>query len=434
MSEAEAAAYHHVFDEPESDAVVLTWPRTIPMREGDRGWADMAAIERRLPELAGVPTVAAVGARRQRVPDRVRRAAQGAAAARRGSDHVRSRRALPAGRSRSRPGQGHGRVPRSGRSVGAARFAGTQNAWISSSPTAEELALLRADPLLWEQELDVRPEVAVDLERAVGRRAGEVFWRSASRPSLLARARRSRPRPPEHGEGERLVGPLRAAAAGARDRRRSRRPVPLGGRRRASSLDPEDVRRVFQFAGTPARLARREACCARRRSDSPRCPASRGTPRYVEIEGLRMAYVEAGVAANGTPRDECFLLLHGEPTWGYLYRHMIPALAAVGRVVVPDLIGFGRSDKPALPQAYSYRSHARWLHRFVESLDLTRSDAGVPGLGRPARPARPGARARALPPRGADEHRVSAAASRCPRRSSPGGAGRRRSPSSTCRR
>jgi len=56
MSDAEAAAYHHVFDEPESDAVVLTWPRTIPMREGDRGWADMAAIERRLGELAGVPT------------------------------------------------------------------------------------------------------------------------------------------------------------------------------------------------------------------------------------------------------------------------------------------------------------------------------------------------------------------------------------------
>lgn len=56
MSEAEARAYHHVYDEPESDAVVLTWPRTIPMREGDRGWADMAAIERRLPELRDVPT------------------------------------------------------------------------------------------------------------------------------------------------------------------------------------------------------------------------------------------------------------------------------------------------------------------------------------------------------------------------------------------
>jgi len=53
----EARAYHHVFDEPDSDHVVLTWPRTIPMRQGDRGWADMLAIERRLPELAKVPTL-----------------------------------------------------------------------------------------------------------------------------------------------------------------------------------------------------------------------------------------------------------------------------------------------------------------------------------------------------------------------------------------
>jgi len=57
MSETEARAYHHIYDEQDSDHVVLTWPRTIPMREGDRGWDDMLAIERRLPELAGVPTV-----------------------------------------------------------------------------------------------------------------------------------------------------------------------------------------------------------------------------------------------------------------------------------------------------------------------------------------------------------------------------------------
>ena len=57
MTEDEGRAYHHVFDEPDSDHVVLTWPRTIPMREGDRGWADMQAIERRLPELAGTPTL-----------------------------------------------------------------------------------------------------------------------------------------------------------------------------------------------------------------------------------------------------------------------------------------------------------------------------------------------------------------------------------------
>lgn len=57
MSAEEARAYHHVFDEPDSDAVVLAWPRTIPMRPGDRGTADMEAIERRLPELAATPTL-----------------------------------------------------------------------------------------------------------------------------------------------------------------------------------------------------------------------------------------------------------------------------------------------------------------------------------------------------------------------------------------
>jgi len=57
MTSEEARAYHHVFDEPDSDHVVLTWPRTIPLREGDRGWADMQAIERRLPDLVDIPTL-----------------------------------------------------------------------------------------------------------------------------------------------------------------------------------------------------------------------------------------------------------------------------------------------------------------------------------------------------------------------------------------
>ncbi len=57
MSDAGARAYHHVFDEPDSDHAVLTWPRTIPMNEGDRGWADMSAIERRLAEFAETPTL-----------------------------------------------------------------------------------------------------------------------------------------------------------------------------------------------------------------------------------------------------------------------------------------------------------------------------------------------------------------------------------------
>ena len=55
-SDAEARAYHHVFDEPDSDHVVLTWPRTIPMRDGDRGWRDMAAIEQRLPDSRPPPS------------------------------------------------------------------------------------------------------------------------------------------------------------------------------------------------------------------------------------------------------------------------------------------------------------------------------------------------------------------------------------------
>jgi len=57
LSETEGRAYHHIYDEPDSDHVVLTWPRTIPMLEGDRGWADMLNIEQRLPELAETPTL-----------------------------------------------------------------------------------------------------------------------------------------------------------------------------------------------------------------------------------------------------------------------------------------------------------------------------------------------------------------------------------------
>jgi len=57
MTAKEARAYHHVFDEPDSDHVVLTWPRTIPLRKEDRGWGDMEVIEKRLPELAKIPTL-----------------------------------------------------------------------------------------------------------------------------------------------------------------------------------------------------------------------------------------------------------------------------------------------------------------------------------------------------------------------------------------
>lgn len=91
-------------------------------------------------------------------------------------------------------------------------------------------------------------------------------------------------------------------------------------------------------------------------------------PSYVEVDGLRMAYV-----ADGPAEADPVLLLHGEPSWSYLYRTMIPVLTAAGhRVVAPDLVGFGRSDKPAAVGDYSYARHVAWLAGLVAALDLTR--------------------------------------------------------------
>ena len=97
-------------------------------------------------------------------------------------------------------------------------------------------------------------------------------------------------------------------------------------------------------------------------------------PRYASVDGLRMAYVAAG---SGSPGDSTatLLLLHGEPTWGYLYRKMIPVLVAAGhRVLVPDLIGFGRSDKPVERAAYTYAGHVEWMRSFLEATATERAD------------------------------------------------------------
>ncbi len=89
-------------------------------------------------------------------------------------------------------------------------------------------------------------------------------------------------------------------------------------------------------------------------------------PNFVDIDGLRMHYVDEG-ARDASP----VLLLHGEPSWSYLYRHMIPPLVDAGlRVVAPDLVGFGKSDKPAGKGDYSYAAHVEWMRRFIEALDL----------------------------------------------------------------
>ena len=97
-------------------------------------------------------------------------------------------------------------------------------------------------------------------------------------------------------------------------------------------------------------------------------------PHYVEIADpgdgtpLRIHYVDEG------PRDApVVLMMHGEPSWCYLYRHMIgPVVAAGFRVIAPDLIGFGKSDKPARKSDYSYARHVGWMRQWVEALDLSR--------------------------------------------------------------
>ena len=90
-------------------------------------------------------------------------------------------------------------------------------------------------------------------------------------------------------------------------------------------------------------------------------------PAYVEVDGVRVHYVEQGPADG-----RVVLLLHGEPSWSYLYRTMIPPLAAAGhRVIAPDLVGFGRSDKPAEVADHTYERHVAWMRGLVEALELT---------------------------------------------------------------
>jgi len=88
-------------------------------------------------------------------------------------------------------------------------------------------------------------------------------------------------------------------------------------------------------------------------------------PQYVEVDDTRIAYVEEG---DG---EETFLCLHGEPTWSFLHRKMLPVLATRGRAIAPDLPGFGRSDKWSEPDDYTYRRLYDAVEGFVEALELT---------------------------------------------------------------
>lgn len=108
----------------------------------------------------------------------------------------------------------------------------------------------------------------------------------------------------------------------------------------------------------------------RRFADLPDYPFP---PHHLEVRdadgtGLRIHAVDEG------PRDAApVLLLHGEPSWSFLYRHMVTGLAALGhRVVAPDLVGFGKSDKPAEPGGYTYERHVRWMGDWLAAMRLER--------------------------------------------------------------
>jgi haloalkane dehalogenase len=99
-------------------------------------------------------------------------------------------------------------------------------------------------------------------------------------------------------------------------------------------------------------------------------------PNYVEQEGLRLHYLDEG---EGDP----VLLLHGEPTWSFLYRKLIPPLTGVARCVAPDYFGFGRSDKPTDRGWYSYDRHTESLAQFAQELDLKNITVVVQDWGGP---------------------------------------------------
>ena len=89
-------------------------------------------------------------------------------------------------------------------------------------------------------------------------------------------------------------------------------------------------------------------------------------PHYLDVDGVRVHYLDEGPRAGAL-----VLLMHGEPSWSYLYRKMIPLLTAAGhRVIAPDLVGFGRSDKPTHREDYTYQRHVDWMRAVLTQLDL----------------------------------------------------------------
>lgn len=96
-------------------------------------------------------------------------------------------------------------------------------------------------------------------------------------------------------------------------------------------------------------------------------------PHYLQVDDCEGGQLRVHYLDEGPATADPVLLMHGEPSWSYLYRKMIPLLVAAGhRVIAPDLIGFGRSDKPTQRQDYSYQRHVDWMQSLLEQLDLKR--------------------------------------------------------------
>ncbi|WP_430816361.1 haloalkane dehalogenase [Carboxylicivirga sp. RSCT41] len=92
---------------------------------------------------------------------------------------------------------------------------------------------------------------------------------------------------------------------------------------------------------------------------------------YMDLDGLRMHYLDEGQGNRKT-----IFLLHGQPSWSYLYRHMIPLLVKADyRVIAPDLIGFGKSDKPVDPMEHTFTAHVGWMEQFINKLGIKHAAA-----------------------------------------------------------
>jgi haloalkane dehalogenase len=95
-------------------------------------------------------------------------------------------------------------------------------------------------------------------------------------------------------------------------------------------------------------------------------------PHYVEVPDAERGSLRIHYADEGPSSAAPVLMLHGEPSWAYLYRKMIPIITQAGhRAIVPDLVGFGRSDKPSRRENYTYQRHVDWMHASIIALDLT---------------------------------------------------------------